>query len=156
MGTRASFWIGDPRDLDNRRWLGCIAWDGYPDGDCSKLSKCKSAPEFERAVGLLAKERDDFANPEGGWPFPWDDDIFLTDYTYAFFDGHPRSTRFHCPFMPMRDEVKNLRYFDADENELENAPLAQDDPSMANVPAPGKYDRSQPDSIMIIRAKAPS
>ncbi len=54
MGTRAQFFIGNPSDLASRVWLGCVAFDGYPDGDCGEaLVKAKSQEDFTAAVARI-------------------------------------------------------------------------------------------------------
>ena len=30
MGTRASFFIGNPTELDKREYIGSFHWDGFP------------------------------------------------------------------------------------------------------------------------------
>lgn len=141
MGTRAAFWVGDPADPENREWLGCIAWDGYPSA-LEWLEKCSTEREFRDAVKKSAM-RHDFAAPDhGGWPFPWADDVFLTDYTYAFFGGAVQVCRYHRPFMPLADYLAR--------NEDEDGERS-DDPRHLKIPAPAPYDQAQPDSIMIIR-----
>ena len=70
MGTRAAFWVGDPRNLDNREWLGCIAWDGYPNGHPRPLLSAKTEEEFREGVKHIAVNTKSFATPEKGWPFP--------------------------------------------------------------------------------------
>jgi len=137
MGTRASFWIGNPGDLQNRAWLGCITWDGYPDG-LPGIENISSIGAFRAYVATELSGRDDFANPKGGWPYPWDDDIYLTDYTYAFFDDAVQVTCFHQQFRTINEELN------ADPNE------EWDNTLPTNIPAPSKYDRTQPDSIMIL------
>lgn len=138
MGTRAAFWIGNPVDLGTREWLGCVAWDGYP-SEFAQLAEITTAPEFRAAIDATATIRSDFADPtKGGWPFPWNDDIFLTDYTYALIDGIVQCACFHSEFRPLAFELANP--------ESESPP---DDPTHHNVPALADYDRSQPDSIMI-------
>lgn len=137
MGTRAAFWLGDPRNIENRKWLGCIAWDGHPDGDCKTLFGSESDEEFVCRVQQLAATRDDFATPERGWPFPWSDDIFLTDFTYAFFDGAVQVSCYHRGFVS------------ADKALGDDPWPGEDDPTCSKVPAGKAYDRSQPDSIMI-------
>ena len=139
MGTRASFWLGDPRDLEHREWLGCVAWDGYDWRDDEDWATFTTEQQFRDAVDIVEKQRDDFADPaRGGWPFPWTDDIFLTDYTYAFFDGAVHYTRYYSPFTKIGEK---------------RADDGTDDPTMRSVPSPSaKWDRSQPDSIMIFSA----
>ena len=132
MGTRAAFWLGDPRDLENREWLGCIAWDGHP-SNFPELALIKTEGEFRSFVNLL-KDRKDFASPENGWPFPWADDVFLTDYTYAFIDGELKYTAFYF-------QLRGAPFDDDFESD--------DDPSLHGVKAPSPYNPEQPDSIMI-------
>ena len=136
MGTRAAFWIGDPRDLEHREWLGCVAWDGYVWKEDAEWASFTTEEEFRSAVDFVKRHSDDFADPaNGGWPFPWTDDIFLTDYTYAFFDGAVHYACYYSPFAKVGEELP-----DGD----------TDDPSKIKVPSPStEWDRSQPDSIMI-------
>ena len=148
MGTRASFWLGDPRDLKNRKWLGCIAWDGYPkvedDSAGVDFRAVETKEEFLQEVQKLVK-RDDFAHPGRGWPFPWDDDIFLTHYTYAYFSGKLHIAHGYREFVPFKEY--HLSIYDWDERE--------DKDSFKGVPAPEKYNPEQPDSIMWLIAKDP-
>jgi len=140
MGTRAAFWIGDPRDYNNREWLGCKAWDGYPENeDFEDLLKAKTVEDFRKAVGVISSLSDDFANPDKGWPYPWDDNIFLTDYTYAFFNGQTQVTCFHRGFVPVKQLSEDGFEF-PDEDNLPD-----------NIQSEDKYDSSQPDSIMIMQ-----
>ncbi len=143
MGTRAAFWLGNPIDLENRKWLGCVAWDGYEFLDTWKNIKTKKG--FLSAITRLKKKRDDFADPKnGGFPFPWTDDVFLTDITYAFFNGKLQACWFYKPFFELGKEPEIVFNDDGDEIEIE------DDPAHHNVPISFEYDTSQPDSIMII------
>ena len=138
MGTRASFWIGNPMDIENREWLGCVAFDGYPGGFGDKIDNVKTEKEFREFVEGESIRRD-FASPSGGWPFPWADDVFLTDYTYAFFDDKLNVAVFHSGFMPLE------KYGDLDDDDWEKIDELPD-----NIPAPKKYDKTQPDSIIIV------
>lgn len=96
MGTRAQFFIGNPQDVEHREWLGCIAWDGYPKGDCEMLKDATTPDQFRALVATLAASRADFTDPQkNDYPFPWHDDIFITDCTYAFFDGATQYASFH-------------------------------------------------------------
>lgn len=142
MGTRAAFWLDDPRNIETRQWLGCKAWDGYPDG-LPELSSVKTIDDFKSVVSDLSKH-DDFAVPSGGWPYPWDDDIFLTDYTYAFFDGKVQVACFHSGFIPFSEAIAESK---------ENDPFDRFDDALSHsVPAPKSYDAKQPDSIIVVRA----
>lgn len=141
MGTRAAFWKGDPRNLKDREWLGCVAFDGYPEG-IEGIEKVTDEKSFLELVNQQSARRD-FASPKRGWPYPWSDDVFLTDFTYAFFDGKLQLSPYHHGFMTVKEYEA---YCAADEPEDK-----PDDHTMQNVPAPGKYDPSQPDSIMIFK-----
>lgn len=83
--------------------------------------------------------RKDFAHPSKGFPFPWADDLFLTDYTYAYFDGAVQICHFHDPFV-------SFVQYDSDSEQ-------QDDPAHLNVPAPASYNPAQPDSIIIVSVR---
>lgn len=137
MGTRAAFWKGDPRNLEDREWLGCIAFDGYPDGKVGDVLAAKSLDDFLDAVNGLTKESD-FAHPKGGWPFPWADDVFLTDFTYAWFDDSVQVARFHHGFV-------------TPEQALAGEYPEDDDPTCERIASGKSYDTSQPDSIGILR-----
>lgn len=139
MGTRASFWIGDPTDLEKRKWLGCIAWGGHPEN--FEHFAPMDDTQFMGTVEEMSRTRKDFATPTKGWPFPWHDDIFLTDVTYAYFDGAVQVCWFHKPF-------QSLLVYLTDTTEEDEEP--KDDPRHKKVPAPVAYDRTQPDSIIIV------
>jgi hypothetical protein len=142
MGTRAAFWIGDPRNLDNREWIGCKAWDGYPGNrDIDAILKTTTVEAFRDAIYVLSSTADDFAHPGGRWPYPWSDDVFLTDFTYAFFDGRAHVTHFHYGFVPASEILGNPDFQWAE----------KEDPSLRSVPAPSAYNPLQPDSILVMR-----
>lgn len=134
MGTRASFWIGDPRKIKNRKWIGCIKWDGEPDGNIEVLKEAKTEDEFIDIINNIYSNRDDFAHPDKGWPYPWDDDIFLTDYTCAFFDNEIKIAYFHRGFFPFSEIFK----IDGEDNLPDN------------IPAPMPYNSEQPGSILLM------
>jgi len=141
MGTRASFWVGDPRNIEQRQLIGCKAWDGYPDNpEIAPLLNAATEDEFRLVLKAL-QNLDDWAPAENGWPYPWADDIFLTDYTYAFFDGQCNVACYHHGFVAGRDATKEGAFDDTD-----NLP--------SNVPAPSGYNPKQPDSVMIIAIPA--
>ena len=87
MGTRADFYVKEESGL---RWLGSIAWDGYPhikhehwDGGVSlALVYATSQADFEGHVHEMA-DRNDWTSPEMGWPWPWDTSA-LTNYAYIW------------------------------------------------------------------------
>jgi hypothetical protein len=141
MGTYATFWIGDPRDEAQREWLGGIAWNGYTSGPASGLAAVTSETEFRAVVHALST-RQDFAAPEHGWPYPWADDIFLTDYTYAWMGGHVMVTSFHAGFLPLRAVLTQAVDWDDDTDLLPH-----------DVQAPCPYNPRQPDSIILLRRR---
>lgn len=148
MGTRAQFFVGDPRDLENREWLGTIAWDGYPDGDCAALAKASSEVGFRALVKHLKDTRRDFCDPaKNDFPFPWKDDLFLTDCTYALFDGAVQYSSFHTGFIPLAE-------FLAADEEAREAYFERPDSLPEDVPAPSSQDKPPgPDSIMVLRPR---
>ena len=133
MGTRAAFFVGDPRDIKGREWLGCVDWDGYPEG-VGLVPMAAHEAEYRAAVAKLREERDDFTGPEGDrFPFPWTDNLFLTDCVYGFFEGKTQLSEFGHPF---RDPA------------VEQEEDEEKDPRCKDVPAPGskpwslEHDRS--------------
>lgn len=142
MGTRGQFFIGDPRDLEKRAWLGCIAYDASPDRFV-RWADIRDDAAFRAAVAALGS-REDFCDPaEHGFPFPWDKNLFLTDCTYAWFGGAVQFTRYRQGFMRLADFI---RFSDEGRDlYLEAERTLPDD-----VPAPTPWDRSGPDSIMIL------
>jgi hypothetical protein len=144
MGTRAQFFIGDPQDVEGREWLGCVAWDGYPDGDVGDtLKEVTTVEQFRQAITGLMYARDDFCDPAtNSFPFPWKDDLFLTDCTYAWYDNAVQFTYFHRGFMPLKEYLAL-----PDDHEDEHP-----DKLLSNVPAPTSGKPPGPDSIMILRA----
>lgn len=140
MGTRAQFFINDPRDTDNRQWLGCVAWDGYPEGDIGEaLATVKTEAEFINAVRSIAKDRDDFCDPaHHGFPFPWSCDLLLTDFTYAWFDEGVQVACYHTGFVTLADVL------------TEDFEYPEEDTLPNDTPAPAQWDRSAPDSILVI------
>jgi hypothetical protein len=145
MGTRAQFFIGNPQDIENRQWLGCIAFDGYPDGDCgTELANATSAEAFISGVEAIRSSRDDFTDPlVNSFPFPWRDDLFLTDYTYALFDGRTQVTCFHHGW-------RELSAVLADKSE--DGPWSDNDELPSTVSAPADSGPKGPDSILIFSA----
>jgi len=147
MGTRASFFIGNPEDIENRQWLGCVAWDGYPDGDIGRfLEAATTEDDFAEAVSKIAASRDDYCDPKKyDFPFPWSDDLFLTDFTYAFFDEEVWATSFHTGWALLKEHLN------ADDEWHEMYSNREELPS--NVQAPQKAGKpAGPDSIIIISA----
>ena len=83
MGTRADFYVG--RGL-KAKWLGSIAWDGFPDSLPADALKATSARDFRARVAKLLKAEDHGTTPDQGWPWPWNDSN-TTDYAYAWDRG---------------------------------------------------------------------
>jgi len=143
MGTRASFWIGDPRDLETRKWLGCIHADGFvetqvrkglPTGECG-------AERFESWVISAHSRCRIFTSPEEGvWPYSWDHDIFLTDRTYFWKDDRIYVVCFHSITRTVPELIahnKDYSEWDEDDNSTwEEEPNSPDDPTTSNIPAP--------------------
>ena len=147
MGTRAAFWLGNPCDLDNRQWLGCIAWDGML-SNFADMAEIDNEEDYLKYVLENVATRKDFADPRhGGWPFPWADDVFLTDCTYAFYNDRVHACWFWQPLEPLAD------YLARDNDDEDKRPDALE---QHNVPAPDGsnfYDCRQPDSIMMFTIK---
>ena len=143
MGTRAQFFIGDPCDIEKREWLGCVAFDGYPAGDLKSLAKCKTEADFRNTLAKISAERYDFTDPvKHDFPFPWKDDLFLTDCTYFFMGDMVMFHFFHSQPLPLDEYL--ARPADAP-----NLP----DSLPSNVPPPCNIGKSKgTDSIIIISA----
>lgn len=106
MGTRADFYIGIGEKAE---WLGSIALDGYEfddDKNCA-LMQSKSENEFRNEVKNISLNRDDFTNPEMGWPWPWDNSN-TTDYTYSFNNGKCEVNT-ECKWPGMK-KIKNVNF----------------------------------------------
>ncbi|AXQ68925.1 hypothetical protein HOU00_gp200 [Caulobacter phage CcrPW] len=147
MGTRAQFFINHPSDLEKRIWLGSVAWDGYPEGDIGEAFQgVKTVHDFREAVDKIALQRDDYCDPDKrSFPFPWMNDLYLTDCTYAFFDDAVQFTYFHNGFMP-------LEQFLALTEEQHEELSEREDQLPENVPAPTSALPPGPDSIIIVSA----
>jgi hypothetical protein len=101
MGTRADFYIGRGKDA---RWLGSIAYDGYPEALLEQGLKNASdeAAFLARVAGIL--ERDDATKPEQGWPWPWQDSR-TTDYAYAYDEGQVWTSHFGREWMTVAEAL---------------------------------------------------
>lgn len=148
MGTRAVFFVGHPANVESREWLGTIAWDGYPEGSIGDwLVGVTSEAEFRAGVKKIEDDREDFANPAvHSFPFPWMDDLYLTDYTYAWFGGKVWMTCFHIGLV-------SLDEFMAGDDEARAAYYESADTLPTNIPAPAGGGTPGPDSIIIIQAR---
>lgn len=145
MGTRANFFIGNPQDLAGRQWLGCVAYDGHPDGDCGETLRNVNSPEaFRDAVEKIKANRDDFTDPAThSFPFPWANNVFLTDVTYAWFDGAVQATIFRFGWRPLEAFFgEESVYPDDHQRELPG-----------DVPSPSGSGPRGPDSIMILSVR---
>jgi hypothetical protein len=100
MGTRADFYVGRG---ENAEWLGSIAMDGYPDGNPCDIIKAETEAGYRKLVAELSESCRHFTKPEQGWPWPWDDGK-LTDYSYAFDEGHVWGTSFGYGWWDARAE----------------------------------------------------
>lgn len=149
MGTRACFYLGDPREKDFK-WLGCVAGDGYRfySNPTYKLEEITTKEGFIELVEYVKKEcaeqegAHDFADPEkGGFPFPWVSNLFLTDLTYAFFDNKVFVSWFDTGFKTVIDQRQD------------HGASNTTDPKMKNVRVGVHRDLNQPDSIIILRKR---
>ena len=145
MPIGAQFFIGDPRDLDARIWLGCIGWDGSPHSDPKGLAVASSPEAFADMVASEFGWRGDFTpGTSDGYPFPWDDDIFQTAFTYAYFGGQVQVASFHHGFIPL---IAYLRM-----TQVEMDVHYDTDPGLPmNVPAPARYRGSR---VVLMEADA--
>lgn len=95
MGTRADFWLGtDPKTM---KWMGSIAWDGYPEGIELAALEAEDRQSYQKAVNDMLFARDDATYPGDGWPWPWKDSR-MTDYAYAFDRGRVLCSHFGSPW----------------------------------------------------------
>lgn len=147
MGTRADFYVGRGDDM---KWVGSVAWDGYPDGFVGTgVMEATTEGEFLEALATLAADRKDFTDPKQGWPWPWADS-FTTDYAYAF-DGD--RVYVSCEFDGRSDWVEVAPFMKAErlsEEELEALPSCGplSYPNMEEIQNVDFGDRS---GLMIVR-----
>lgn len=71
MGTRADFYIRNENSEPKMKWLGSIAWGGYPDGIGKNVLESTSAEDYEQNVLAFLKGEDSATFPDDGWPWPW-------------------------------------------------------------------------------------
>ena len=133
------------QNLETRKWLGCVAWDGHPE-NFEQFADCTTEEQFAEAVKALAA-RDDFCDPaKHGFPFPWTRDLFLTDCTYALMDGRVMMTTYHRGWIPLAEYLGSMGAAEAYHDRPEALP--------GDVPAPTEtWDRGAPDSITIITGR---
>lgn len=104
MGTRADFYVGRGKDS---KWLGSIAFDGYPDGIDNAILSATNESEFVEALRQLASSCDHWTSPDQGWPWPWEDSR-TTDYAYALDGGKVWASCFgHEWFDPKLPQPEN-------------------------------------------------
>jgi hypothetical protein len=128
MGTRADFYVGRGKKA---KWLGSIAWDGYPGGLPKSLLMAKQSEEhFRMEVAKELATRGDATFPEMGWPWPWNDS-HTTDYAYAFEDGKVWTSCFGCEWVDPLLSDKELN--DAIDNAKEKAAIFPDMLGIKNV-----------------------
>ena len=106
MGTRADFYVGRGKDA---KWLGSIAWDGYPEGIDREVLNATTDDAFGAAVNNFLAKRKDATWPEHGWPWPWENSN-TTDYAYAFDGGHVWFTG-HDGWRDARQPVPNAEAY---------------------------------------------
>lgn len=103
MGTRADFYIGRG---EKAKWLGSIAWDGYPGGILPELLKSESVKDYRTNLKKFFRDRNDVTLPKNGWSWPWLDSN-TTDYAYAFDKGKVWASGFGREwFDPLKEEPK--------------------------------------------------
>jgi hypothetical protein len=117
MGTRADFYVGRGPEA---KWLGSVAWDGYPedilhDSSDEMLAEAHTELDFTAGVAVIASNRDDFTRPEQGWPWPWGTSS-TTDYAYAWDNGLWISS-FGGPWLSIHEAEVLCKADDADEYE---------------------------------------
>ncbi len=149
MGTRAAFFVGNPCDLENREFIGAFHWDGYPHAIFDDIGGHTDEASFREALTKHVDTRDDWSPADSGFPYPWKDDLFLTDYVYAFFDGALRFTGGYTPWMEISERglEDEEAYYEAHENEHEKLP------EFENVAAPGEWNGSMGGTIVIAAAQ---
>lgn len=128
MGTRADFYVEKDKGL---KWLGSIAWDGYPEGIEDEVFKATNPDEFVKSVKKFLKNRrgNDGTFPKDGWPWPWEDS-HTTDYAYAFRQGAVYGACFGDGWWPIKGKVKKNKV----EWELKGLPKEDSGTNKRTVP----------------------
>ena len=140
MGTRAAFFIGDPCDFENREYIGSFHWDGHAECVLEELGVVKSPEEF---IDSLSKEiacRDDWCPATSGWPYPWKDDLFLTDMVYAFFNDKMWYTDGYHDWVELTEEAMIAHNKKEEEEYDEDAPYEGRLEKFQDVEAPGEMN----------------
>lgn len=110
MGTRVCAWIGNPHDYENREYLGSLAYDGY--NIPPLVAKAKTAEEFRKIWFKYAKQQRHFCSPDRPFPFPWADDIFVTDIVVAWFapEGYPEGAYCDSMFWVREEDLEAVQH----------------------------------------------
>lgn len=140
MGTRAAFFIGNPTNVGDRKYIGAFHWDGFPQEVHDSLGVIESEDDFVSALSAHVKTRDDWVPSEDGFPYPWANNLFLTDYVYAFFDGKLQFTGGYAPWCELNDA--GIKKSDEEEYEVRL-------PEFKDVSAPGEFNGNF-DSVLIL------
>ena len=106
MGTRADFYIGKGKEA---KWLGSVAYDGYPDGIDNRVLQSITEDEYRNAVHQFVGGLSHGTLPENGWPWPWKDS-HTTDYAYAFEDGKVEATDGDFWFDPLNENEEHKEH----------------------------------------------
>lgn len=106
MGTRADFYIGG-RYTKKMKWLGSIAWDGYPERIPDGIKNATTAQDYLHNLRGFSLVRDDWTPPEQGWPWPWENSD-TTDFAYIFDGGKVWASNFGSPWF-YADDPSGLR-----------------------------------------------
>lgn len=102
--TRADFYVG--RGL-KARWVGSIAFDGYPGERTREVMLSESARDFRSNVRRLRKDDGgDYTDQSMGWPWPWRDSS-RTDYAYAWDRGRVYVCCFGGPWFAVTQAIVN-------------------------------------------------
>lgn len=108
MGTRADFYLG--RNPEKMKWLGSIAYDGYPEGWPRDIIYSKTEEEYLKHLKKIQKSRS-FTEPSQGWPWPWEDSG-TTDFSYAFDDEKVYMSAFGRRWLPIENKIPRYRKYD--------------------------------------------
>lgn len=145
MGTSAQFFINNPCDLVERKWLGCVRNDGDPEGPLNALVGVNTEQEFRDVIESLMGDRHDYTEPtRHRFPFPWEDDLFMTDFTYCLLGKLTYVSYRRKGWLLIRSYI----YWP----KTRRAYLKQEDRLPAGVRAPTGMTKTGHDAQMFIRA----